>query len=460
MCARHRRADRGRAGGARAALVVPQGNLRRLLRRRRRRACAGEHSPAALPEQDAATGGALLCRTYPREPLQVTLRCEDSRIIRGGIPQRGAEVAALDPVSPDGRTVLLRLRLDPDEVSGAGVEFEPGQFVELQVPGASWRRAYSLANTANWDGEVELLIRLQPGGAFSTWLEQDARPGAQLVLHGPQGAFGLRENGMRPRWFVAGGTGLAPLVSMLRRMGEWGDPQPVRLYLGVTTTGELPSFAALPGLAQALQDLPDTRVTTRVWRPDDDWPGQAGTPVDDVARDLAEACGRVDIEDPDLYVCGPPALVDAVTAAAAAAGLPAERVHAERFLPGRGRHDRLSPGLNHLAFVAGSRAELDDLVADAPGHGRSLMFAHLAAGRPGLKAGTARTFAGVGASAAGGPRRREVVMRAWVVDHPGPIATGPLRAVERPEPRAGSRGGAGARGGVRCVPHGPAPGRG
>lgn len=290
----------------------------------------GPHSPEALTAADAAAGGALLCCTFPREPMAVALRCEDSRILRGGIPERGASVVAVEPVSPDGRTLRVRLQLDPDDVSGTGVEFEPGQFVEVQVPGQDLRRAYSLANVANWDGEAELLVRLQPGGAFSGWLEREAAPGARLVVHGPQGAFGLRENGLRPRWFVAGGTGLAPLASMVRRMAEWGDPQPVRLYLGVNTAPELPDPAALPELAEALDLLPGAVLDRCVWHPDDAWTGTAGTPADALARDLAAVPAG---HWPDVYACGPPALVDAAAAVCAAAGVPAEQVHGEKYLP-------------------------------------------------------------------------------------------------------------------------------
>lgn len=296
----------------------------------------GPHSAEALPPGAAADGGALLCRTYPREPLAVALRCEDSRIIRGSIPERGADVVVVEPVSPDGRTVRVRLHLDPDDVSGAGVEFEPGQFVEVSLPGQEPRRAYSLANVANWDGEVELLVRLQPGGWFSGVLEgwlATGPAGARLVVHGPQGAFGLRENGIRPRWLVAGGTGLAPLASMVRRMAEWGDPQPVRLYLGVTTAAELPDLALLPELAEALDLLPGAVLEPCVWRPDGTWTGTAGTPVDALARDLAVLGGTAGPGWPDVYVCGPPALVDAACAAAAAAGVPADQVHAEKYLP-------------------------------------------------------------------------------------------------------------------------------
>lgn len=290
----------------------------------------GPHSEAALPPAQREAGSALLCCTYPTGPLDVALRCADGRIIRGGIPERSAALVAVEPVSADGRTVRVRLQLAADDVSGSGVEFEPGQFVEVALPGGETRRAYSLSNVANWDGEVELLVRLRDGGWFSGWLSSvldgSVMPGAALVVHGPQGAFGLRENGMRPRWLVAGGTGLAPMLSMARRMAEWGDPQPVRLYLGVTTEAELPE---LPELDEAFDGLPGARYVPCVWRPSDAWSGVAGTPVDALVADLETLGGA---GWPDVYVCGPPALVDAVTDRALAAGLPESHLVVERFV--------------------------------------------------------------------------------------------------------------------------------
>jgi NAD(P)H-flavin reductase/ferredoxin len=282
----------------------------------------GPHSPAALPPEQEAIGGVLLCRTYPLGSVDVQVGYARSRIIEGGIAQREGTVISVAPVARD--TVWLRLQLAPDDAAGAGVEFEPGQFMELQLPGDERRRAYSLANTANWDGEVEFLVRLHPGGYFSEFLRR-ARPGDPVVAHGPLGAFGLRESGMRPRWFVAGGTGLAPVMSMLRRMAEWGEPQPARLFLGVTEPVDRPELSALEELSA---QLPRFELDVCAWRPDDAWTGPVGTPADLLAKALA-AGGSA----PDVYVCGPPALVDAVQRVGREAGLPEEQVVTERLLP-------------------------------------------------------------------------------------------------------------------------------
>jgi NAD(P)H-flavin reductase/ferredoxin len=287
----------------------------------------GDHSPAALPPEQEAAGGVLLCRTYPLGAVDVSVSYARSRILDGGVGRREGTVVEVTQVARD--TVVLRLQLDPDDATGAGVEFDPGQFMELQLPGDERRRAYSMSNTPNWDGEVEFLIRLHEGGYFSGFLRdvlEGRRPlGERVVGHGPTGAFGLRESGLRPRWFVAGGTGLAPLLSLLRRMAEWGEPHPARLFLGVNSEEDLPELEVID---QLVADLPGFRLDPCVWHPGDDWTGTSGTPADALAAALAEAK-----QSPDVYVSGPPLLVDAVQRVAAAAGLPPEQVITERVLP-------------------------------------------------------------------------------------------------------------------------------
>ncbi|WP_208866015.1 2Fe-2S iron-sulfur cluster-binding protein [Kitasatospora cheerisanensis] len=274
----------------------------------------GPHSAQALPPEEREQGGVLLCRTVPRGPLCAELPYPQSRILYGGVPVRAAEVAAVTAVARDTVRLELTLTDSPD------CQFDAGQFVELELPGTGVRRAYSLANTGNWDGRMEFFVRVRPGGAFSGPLAERVRPGDPLTVHGPQGAFGLHETGLRPRWLLAGGTGLAPLLAMARQMAEWQDPQPVRLFLGVNTPEEVFGAEELTAVAA---ELPGFRHQVCVREPDAAWTGPVGTPADLLAEALAGHTGPV----PDLYVCGPPPMVDAVRRAA-----PGCQVFHERFL--------------------------------------------------------------------------------------------------------------------------------
>ena len=281
----------------------------------------GSHSEQALGRR-APPGTTLLCRTYPRSDCTIELPYEASRIGDSLPAVRDATIARLEPVAHD--TVRLDLSLAPAADGSPGAEFDAGQVVALQLPGRPWKRVYSLANTANWEGSLELYIRLQPHGLFSTYLTEQASAGDALIVHGPQGAFGLHENGIRPRWFVGGGTGVAPLLSMLRRMADWGDPQPTRLYAGFNNEDEVFGTDIFDELSTG---LPDFKAEICLWKPTTggDWSGHVGTPVDALTRDLTN-----EQQAPDVYLCGPPALIDAAIDALSAHGVPATQIYSKR----------------------------------------------------------------------------------------------------------------------------------
>ncbi len=283
----------------------------------------GKHNPSALSLEDKEKGGTLLCCTFPHSDLHISLPFDHDRILIGEIKSRNAEIIAIETVGEN--TLRLELQLAADEDGNSVAEFEPGQFMELEVPERGIKRAYSLSNTGNWEGRLEFLIRLQPGGLFSTWLKEQAAIGQTLLVHGPKGAFGLYESGLKPRWFVAGGTGLAPMLSMLRRMAEFQEPHPARLYFGANRAEDLFCLTELKTL-QA--ELPQLQVIYCVWKPDESWEGFRGTPVDALTKDLGEATVI-----PDIYLCGPPALIDAAEATARAHGVPHKQILIERFLP-------------------------------------------------------------------------------------------------------------------------------
>lgn len=290
----------------------------------------GDHDPDVI-EVPEERGGILLCSSFPREDCRIELPYDAAKIVTAPPTRHDAEITALERVADGVMRVMLTLR--PAEDGSASADFQSGQFFRVMVPaagpepgpGTGVRRAYSPANVANWDGQLEFFIRLLPGGAMSEYLSERAEVGDVLTVSSADGEFLLAENGLRPRWFLAGGTGLSPLLSMLRRMAEWGDPQPARLFFGVTRHGEV---FAQDEIAELAETLPDFHAETVVWNPDPVWTGPVGNPVELAAAELA-----ILDEMPDVYICGPPPMTDAAVAALTAAGVPTDQIHLERFTP-------------------------------------------------------------------------------------------------------------------------------
>ncbi len=278
----------------------------------------GSHSEDAL--RSGGKNAVLLCRCQPQSDLVVDLPYPDARISRHKIPSREAAVEALAPAGAG--AVALALVLKPDPELGQAADFIPGQYMELAIPGTDIRRAYSMANLPNWEGRLEFLIRLQPGGAFSTYLAERAKVGDTLIARGPQGDFVLDETSPRPRCLIGGGCGLAPVLSMLRHLADFQDTQPTHLILGANREDELPLTGEIDALREA---LPRLTVTLSVWRPEAAWTGFTGTAADAFGFYLDSG-----VETPDVYVCGPPKLLEAVKTVAQDRQIPPERIISER----------------------------------------------------------------------------------------------------------------------------------
>lgn len=281
----------------------------------------GEHGADALPTNAAETQQVLMCCTYPQSDMQLQLPYDYSLVRFEEIPTRQADIVAKTYLTPD--TVKLELQLLPDEDDNLSLDFQPGQFMEIAIPGLETKRAYSLANAPNWDGSLEFLIKLRPQGQFSTFLDQQATAEMSLELRGPLGTFTLQDRGLRPRYFVAGGCGLASVMSMLRQMAEWQEPHSVQLFFGVWKEEELFYQQELADLAA---EYPNLQYTLCVTEPTPSWQGFHGSPVSALEAALQEAP-----ETPDIYICGSPGLIEGVAAIAAQHNIPRDQLVYEHY---------------------------------------------------------------------------------------------------------------------------------
>ena len=251
------------------------------------------YSNFALSDTEQSGGYSLMCRAMPESDLVVELLHFDPDGYRLEFPIRdgSATVEAVEALTHD----ISRLLLHVDEP--ADFSFVPGQYVDLHVPGEDGvRRSFSLANIPGED-RIELMIKRYPGGRISGMLEGELRPGTQLGFTGPYGAFRLRQS-RRPILMIAAGSGMAPILSVLRQLAGDGCERRVRFFYGARTQADLFHIEQINELGAK---LPDFRFIPVLSQTD-------GRYVQDAVDEFLAAG---ELEDPDAYMCGPPAMVEA-----------------------------------------------------------------------------------------------------------------------------------------------------
>ena len=268
-----------------------------------------DYDTAVLPDEDRNAGTVLPCVCRVTGPCAVEL------------PYESAEALAEEPAPIDGEVVAvsriasetMRLEISIPE----SIQFEPGQYVRIHPAGTDFHRSYSMANLPG-SNHLEFFVRLVPDGSFSNWLN-GAKAGDKVELSVPHGTFFLRDE-ERPRLFVAGGTGVAPFLSMLRSMNGKSQSQPTTVLIGARTPGHLFALDELKALREA---VPHVQVRLAV---EQDANAECH---EGYATDLISGLGL----DPAtrVYLCGPPPMVEAGRKAAEAAGLPKQDVLCERF---------------------------------------------------------------------------------------------------------------------------------
>jgi CDP-4-dehydro-6-deoxyglucose reductase len=186
--------------------------------------------PMGLSQEEERAGKVLLCQARARGRVTVEAR-PVSRAGQARVKRLPCRVESLSSLSDEVMSVLLRLpAVEP-------LEFAPGQYVDLILPGGE-RRSFSIACATHPAHMLELHIRRIPGGQFSQRVFDDLIAGAVLRVEGPFGDFTVQQSS-RPWLMVAGGTGIAPIKCMLERALQEGEQRPIRLFWGVRLEQDL-----------------------------------------------------------------------------------------------------------------------------------------------------------------------------------------------------------------------------
>jgi benzoate/toluate 1,2-dioxygenase reductase subunit len=253
-----------------------------------------EYVDDALGEEEAEQGYVLTCQMRALSDCVIRVPAS-SELCKTQQASFEAAISAVRQLSDS--TIALSIKGE----SLAKLSFLPGQYVNLQVPGSEQTRAYSFS-TLQKDGEVSFLIRNVPGGLMSSFLTGLAKAGDSMTLAGPLGSFYLREI-KRPLLLLAGGTGLAPFTAMLEKIAEQGSAHPLHLIYGVTHDFDLVEMDRLEALAAR---IPNFSFSACVANPDSSYPHKGYVTQHIEPKHLND--GEVDV-----YLCGPPPMVEAVS---------------------------------------------------------------------------------------------------------------------------------------------------
>jgi CDP-4-dehydro-6-deoxyglucose reductase len=261
-------------------------------------------TPLGLTAEEARAGQVLLCQARALSDLSVDVRLV-AAVAEVEIKTLPCRIARMNPLAADVMQVFLRLP------SVEALNFQPGQYLDVLLEDGG-RRSFSIANPPHDAGFIELHARYVPGGGFTERLFKELQPGALLRIEGPIGQFVYRA-GSAPLILIAGGTGFAPLKSMLRHMLEQEVKREIHFYWGARRPADLYEEALVLHWARSFPQFHFQAVLSE------------STDQNAGARQVgwvheAVLARHPDLARHDIYAAGPPALIEAIRATFPAAG--------------------------------------------------------------------------------------------------------------------------------------------
>jgi CDP-4-dehydro-6-deoxyglucose reductase len=258
--------------------------------------------PLGLSDAERADGLILLCQARARSDLSIEtfeVRAADTAQLKR-LPCR---IERTVPLSHDVMGLFLRLPIAED------FTFEAGQYIDILLPGGR-RRSFSIASPPHDARPLELHVRRVAGGEFTDRLFHEDMRSSLLSIEGPLGNFAYRPRAANPppMLLIGGGTGIAPLLSILRHLIENGIERDLQLYWGVRCEQDLYAHATLAQLSRRAASLSNASLTyvPVLSEADPEWRGATGWVHEAALK------GVTDLEAIEVYAAGPPAMIAAI----------------------------------------------------------------------------------------------------------------------------------------------------
>jgi phenol hydroxylase P5 protein len=293
----------------------------------------GHANPFALMEFERDAGKTLACCATLQSDACIEADIDedpDAEVI----PVRDFQttVSRIETLTPTIKAIYLKL--------DSPLHFQAGQYVQLAIPGIEGSRAFSIANSPSQvqaTGEIELNVRLVPGGAGTTWLHQQLKVGDSLQVSGPYGRFLVRKSAQLPLVFMAGGSGLSSPRAMIVDLLEERSHQPMTLVYGQRTLEELYYDAEFRALAE--QHPHFTYVPTLSGEAEGSgWSGARG-----FVHEVAQTHFGSNFAGHQAYLCGPPVMIEACISTLMQGRLFERDIYTEKFLSAADTNQQRSP---------------------------------------------------------------------------------------------------------------------
>ncbi len=300
-------------------------------------ACGGKGTCGYCKVRVLEGGGPILSTEIPfmseeeiEQGVRLSCQCKVKENIKIEIPEElfnvkeyTAVVEEMEDVTP----VIKRLKLKLPE--GEEINFKPGQFIQFKAPKYEGNdeevyRAYSIASSPFEKNHIELFIGYVPNGICTTYVHKHLKVGDTVQINGPYGDFYFHEDSDREIVLVAAGTGIAPILSILRYMKEKNINRKTTFYFGARTPEDLMMTDFLKELEETMYDFKYIPTLTRVTE-EHNWKGERGRVNVAIEKYLDSG------ENKEAYLCGNKAMIDTMVEALTAKGIPEELIYFDKF---------------------------------------------------------------------------------------------------------------------------------
>ena len=272
--------------------------------------------PLTIMEHEHEQGKAVFCVSVAKSDLELEVNEIDSSS-EVEVKTLPARVESLKRLADD--VMEMKLKLPASEQ----LYFYAGQYLEFIMRDKS-RRAFSIANSPSNKEYIELHLRKVPNGIFTNHVFDSMKEKAIVRIEGPFGNFYIRDTSNRPLIMMVGGTGFAPIKSIIEKLIEENDTRPIKLYWGARAKADLYSDALAQQWALQYEHIEYIPVLSEA-KKEDDWQGLEGFVHEAVVTDISI------LSEYDVYMAGPPIMIHAAKQMFSEKGLPIDQLFSDAF---------------------------------------------------------------------------------------------------------------------------------